>query len=393
MQMLERYLHAIEFWLPNDQRKDIIAEISEDLNSQIEEQQTALGRKLTDPELEALLKRRGRPVLVANSYRPQQSLIGPVWFPAYVLVLKIVGCCYVFPWLVVFVIVHRVQHPGLHWGATVLAATATLWSVAFLAAGVVTLIFALLQLAESRTHFLENWNPRQLPPVRDPYKIPLSTSISELAINLVFILWWMACMSSPFIFDSPTFKLSLAPLWIYFFYGYLAVALLNITLAVVNMRRRYWTGLRAAWRMANDLAGGVLFCWLLKANIVATLSIANLDAARTLALKDAIHIWMQRCFPVAVIIAAIVVAIDLLRIVRVNRKDRFVLTTGVSALMGVLLVTAVFERPAVAGRFPRHRSNARSASPNLLPRSIVANSSQEYMHANYDCQSNQREQA
>jgi hypothetical protein len=137
----------------------------------------------------------------------------------------------------------------------------------------------------------------------------------------------------------------------------------------------------------------VLFCWLLKANIVATLSIANLDAARTLALKDAIHIWMQRCFPVAVIIAAIVVAIDLLRIVRVNRKDRFVLTTGVSALMGVLLVTAVFERPAVAGRFPRHRSNARSASPNLLPRSIVANSSQEYMHANYDCQSNQREQA
>ena len=51
MQMLERYLHAIEFWLPNDQRHDIIAEISEDLNSQIEDQQTALGRNLTEAEI------------------------------------------------------------------------------------------------------------------------------------------------------------------------------------------------------------------------------------------------------------------------------------------------------------------------------------------------------
>ena len=45
MLMLERYLHAIEFWLPTNQRQDILAEISEDLNSQIEEQQSALGRK------------------------------------------------------------------------------------------------------------------------------------------------------------------------------------------------------------------------------------------------------------------------------------------------------------------------------------------------------------
>lgn len=81
-QLPERYLHAIGFWLPNDQRDDIIAEISEDLNSQIEDQQSALGRKLTDSELEALLERRGRPVVVASSYRAQQSIIGPVWFPA-----------------------------------------------------------------------------------------------------------------------------------------------------------------------------------------------------------------------------------------------------------------------------------------------------------------------
>lgn len=340
MPMLERYLHAIEFWLPDDQRQDIIAEISEDLSSQIEEQQSALGRKLTDSELEALLKRRGRPVLVANRYRPQQSLIGPVWFPTYVFVLKIVGWCYVLPWLLVSVIVHRVQHPGLNWGASLLAAGATLWTVAFAAAGMVTLIFTLLQWSETRTHFLENWNPRQLPPVRDPDKIPLSTAVTELVINLGFLLWWMAYAWSPFLLDGPTFKLSLAPARLYFFWGYLAIALCNIALAVAHLRSRHWTRLRASCRLVLDLAGGVLFCWLMKVNLVATLYIAGLDPERTLALKNAIHIWMDRCFPIAVIIATIVVAIDLMRIVRLNRKDSLVLTKAVTVLMAFLLFTA-----------------------------------------------------
>jgi hypothetical protein len=331
MQMLERYLHAIEFWLPKKERRDILAEISEDLNSQIEDKQDALGRKLNDSELEAVLKQRGRPVLVANRYRKQQSLIGPLLFPAYLVVLKLVGLFYVLPWLVVFVIVHRVQHPGLQWIATIAAAWGAIWTVALVAAGTVTLIFALLELAETRTHFLENWNPRQLPPVRDPLKVPLSTSIAELALNMVFITWWISVVSSPFLFDGPTFKLSLAPSRMYFFWGYLALALLNMALAVANLQHRHWTALRAWCRLASDLAGGALFCWLLQVNIIATLYIANLDPARTLAVKDAMHHWMQRGVPIAVIIAMITVAVDLVRIVRVTRKERFVLTTGVVA--------------------------------------------------------------
>ena len=350
MQMLERYLHAIEFWLPNDQRHDIIAEISEDLNSQIEDQQTALGRNLTEAELEGLLKRRGRPVLVANRYRPQQSLIGPVWFPAYVFVLKIVGLCYVLPWLIVFLIVHRVQHSESNWGMTFLAAWTTIWTVSFVAAGVVTLIFALLQWSETRTHFLENWNPRRLPAVRDPDKISLSTAVTELVINLAFLLWWMAYAWSPFLLDGPAVRLSLAPVRVYFFWGYLAIALFNIALAVANLRSPYWTGLRATCRLALDLAGGILFCWLMKANLVATLDIASLGPERTLAVKNAIQIWMDRSFPIAVIISAVAVVIDLMRILRVHRKDRFVLTKGVTVLMAFLLFSASSrgQQPSVA---------------------------------------------
>ncbi len=325
--MLERYLHAIAFWLPNEQRHDIIAEISEDLNAQIEEQQTALGRNLTEAELEALLRRRGRPVLVANRYRPQQSLIGPDLFPAYVFVLKIVAWCYVLPWSIVFVIVHRVQHPGLHWEMTFLAAWGTIWTVTFVTAGVVTLIFTFLQVAETKTRFLEKWNPRQLPPVRDPYKVPLSSSIVELVVNVAFLFWLVTCVSSPFLFDGPTFKLSLAPVRVYFFWGYLAIALFNIVIAAVNLRNRYWTGLSAACRLTLDLAGGFLICWLMKADIVATVYIAALDPVRTLAIKNAIHIWMDRCFPIAVIVSTIPVVIDLMRFVRLNKKGKYMLTS------------------------------------------------------------------
>jgi hypothetical protein len=224
-----------------------------------------------------------------------------------------------------------VQHPGLHWGTTFFAAWGAIWTVTFVAAGVVTLIFALLQRAETQTHFMENWDPRQLPPARDPYKIPLSTSITEMVANTAFLFWWIAYAGSPFLFDGSTFKLSLAPVRVYFFWGYLAIALFNIALAAVNLRSRYWTGLRAMGRLSLDLAGGILFCWLMKTELVATLYIANFDPAQTLAIKNAIHVLMDSCFPIAVIISVIVVVIDLRRIARLNRKDRFVLTRGSAA--------------------------------------------------------------
>ena len=103
MELLDRYLHAVKFWLPRQQQDDIIAEISEDLRSQIEDREAELGRKLDDNEVAALLRKRGRPLLVANGYLPQHSLIGPVLFPIYTLVLKIAALCFVIPRILVLI--------------------------------------------------------------------------------------------------------------------------------------------------------------------------------------------------------------------------------------------------------------------------------------------------
>jgi hypothetical protein len=331
-QLLERYLQAIEFWLPKDGRRDILAEISEDLNSRIEEQEQTLGRVLTEAEFEALLKERGRPMLVANRYRPQQqSLIGPTWFPSYIAVMKKAGIWYVPAWVTAYVVVQRLQHPADAWATTFMAAWTIGWTVAFWAVSVITLVFAVVQFTDSRTHFMENWNPRELPAVRDPDKIVRANSIAEVLVGVVFVLWWVSEASTLAIFNGPAFRLVFTSAWFYFFWGYLAIGLFNIGLSIANFLRPHWTGLRAALRMASDLAAGVLFCWLLKAHIVADLAIANASPARTMEIRGVIELLMERCLPFAVIVVVVVASVDLFRVVRVSRGPSEQLSRGVVA--------------------------------------------------------------
>jgi hypothetical protein len=44
MELLNRYLQAVGFWLPRKQKHDIIGELSEELRCQIEEKESALRR-------------------------------------------------------------------------------------------------------------------------------------------------------------------------------------------------------------------------------------------------------------------------------------------------------------------------------------------------------------
>ncbi len=103
MELLDRYLKAVKFWLPSEQKQDIVAELSEDIRSQIEDKESELGRQLNDAEVEAILKKGGPPMLVAQRYLPQRYLIGPALFPTYWMVLKLTWLCFYGPWLVIVV--------------------------------------------------------------------------------------------------------------------------------------------------------------------------------------------------------------------------------------------------------------------------------------------------
>jgi hypothetical protein len=213
MELVDRYLQAVKFWLPKQQKQDIISELSEDLRSQMEDREGELGRKLNESEVAELLKQRGRPVLVANRFLPQESLIGPVLFPSYLLVLKIVAAFYMLPSVLVWIgiAVSRAAHSGQSFINSVGSLWSAFWSMAFFMLGGITVVFAVLERAQAKSRFLEEWDPRKLPPVRDPDRIPRANSFIEVTANLVFCTWLIGGMWYQTVLHFSGLTVTLAP--------------------------------------------------------------------------------------------------------------------------------------------------------------------------------------
>jgi len=327
MELINRYLQAVGFWLPRKQRQDILAELAEDLQSQIEEKEAGLNRKLSETELEALLKERGRPVLVANRYLPQQYLIGPLLFPIYRFVLIVVGLCYLVPWIIValglmwFSSTYRSEHIHDGWFNGVVSLWSSWWMTAIIAMGVVTIIFAMIERANAKSRFLEDWEPRKLPAVRDRNQIPRSSSIIEFATILAFCVWWVTQMSSPIVVNRPDVRTVLSSLWPYFFWGFGLVALVRIQVSAVNIVRPFWTPLRASLRLVTNAADSALFGWLFKVHILAGITVVKVPAEHTLKITNAINFWAEKTFPIVVIVGVAVFISDVYRIVRVRQSQ------------------------------------------------------------------------
>ena len=328
MELIDRYLQAVKFWLPKQQKDDIIAELSADIYSQIEERETVLGRKLTEAEVEEILKQRGHPLLVANRFLAQESLIGPVLFPIYRFVLKIFAYGYLLPsvlvWigLMIFSPTYRFEQTHPSWFTAFTSLFSYLWFATCVVVGPVTIVFAALERQQTRVHLFDRWSLRKLPPVRNLNLIPRSTSSFELAVSLIFFVWWAFYFHSPEVRISPELRISFHSQWLWFFWGYLLVALFNAALSVANLLHPYWTRRRAALRLLSDAVGAVLFCFLMKAAILAGIAVENLSSEKAHQLVQVVNSWMTTLFPAAIVISLVVAAINVYRIVRLKPAGR-----------------------------------------------------------------------
>src|SRR5271165_1462952 len=83
-ELVDRYLQAVRFWVPKSQRQDdLIAELGEDLRSQIDAKEEELSRPLGEDDVKAILKNCGSPMVVGARLGPKRSLIGPTLYPIY----------------------------------------------------------------------------------------------------------------------------------------------------------------------------------------------------------------------------------------------------------------------------------------------------------------------
>jgi hypothetical protein len=159
MDLIDRYIRSVRLFLPKEQRDDIIRELEEDIRSQVEDKQAELDRPLNNDEQAAMLRLYGHPMLMAARYRRARNLIGPVIFPIYWQVLKLV--------LALFTASHLASigllaSRGGSW-SEIGAAVSRLLDNGLEAAVLITLVAACLEWSLTRFKVLEQWDPSSLP--------------------------------------------------------------------------------------------------------------------------------------------------------------------------------------------------------------------------------------
>src|SRR5271170_2565078 len=165
LDLIDRYLQAVRFWLPKTHRQDdLIAELGEDLRSQIDDKESELGHPLDKGEMAEILKRCGSPMMVAGRLGPQRHLIGPALFPIYGFVLKMVLLWILVPVFIFIVGPVNLVDGAADWPGAILRTFGDLWSGLFIAAGIITLVFAILERTSAHLGAECKWDPLKLPP-------------------------------------------------------------------------------------------------------------------------------------------------------------------------------------------------------------------------------------
>lgn len=189
MTLFDRYLYEIRRQLPKAQADDIVAEIADDLQSQIEAREAALDRVLTEDEEAALIKAYGHPTVVAARYNSVQYLVGPESFPFYFSALRLVATVVIAIELLAGAVGALVSHNG----AVFFSALGAAWNSLIWIFGIVTIIFAVSERvphsATSRLPFRRrNWDPRRLPSPGMLPPVPRGSALVEFIANFIALL-------------------------------------------------------------------------------------------------------------------------------------------------------------------------------------------------------------
>lgn len=264
MDLVERYLQAVRFFLPRNQQDDIMRELSENLMSEIEDRQDELGRALDEREQVDILRRHGHPMLVGGRYRSRQQLIGPVVFPIYIVVLPVAVAVTLLASAIPASVMAALHGEPLRQALQALLAFPLRALIVF---GATTLAFAALDIVQSRVTLIHEWDPRKLPKVMRPdYQIPRAGTACELLLVSACLVWLLLARRAPYLILGPASAfLAAAPIWRVVYVPIVFLTLATAALHAVNFVRPYWTKSRSVMRMAISGASFVLFVVLVNA--------------------------------------------------------------------------------------------------------------------------------
>ena len=241
--LIDRYLQAVRFWLPKTNRQeDLLAELGEDLRSQIEDKETELGHPLDKAEMAAILKRCGSPMMVAGRLGPQRHLIGPALFPIYEFVLKMVLLWILVPVFLFVLGPVNVANAG-SWTSGMLNTFGDLWSGLFIAAGIITLVFAIIERTNSHLGIEAKWDPLKLPPVRVQERKPSPLkALCEFGFGWFGLVWLLLVPHSPFLMLGPAAAfLKAGPILHQFYPAFVLLSVVSLVRSGITLARPQWS--------------------------------------------------------------------------------------------------------------------------------------------------------
>jgi hypothetical protein len=267
MDLLDRYLQAVRFWLPKAQQEDLLAELGEDLRSQIEDKETELGHPLDKGEMSAILKRCGSPMMVAGRLGPQRHLIGPALFPIYEFVLKMVLLWILVPVFIFIVGPVNVANSNGNWGFAVANTLGNLWSGLFIAAGIVTLVFAILERTSAHLGAECKWDPLKLPPVRKEERKPsLMKAVCEFGFGFFGLVWLLLVPYYPVLILGPAAAfLKASPMVHTFYLPILLLSAAGLLRSGITLARPQWTWFPLLTQIAQSVLTLIVLNYMIQA--------------------------------------------------------------------------------------------------------------------------------
>lgn len=251
MELLDRYLTAVAFWLPSAEGRDVTAELRDDIRSEIEAREEELGRALHDAEIEAILTRWGHPMRVAERYLPSRALIGPALLPVYTVVLQVFAGIFA-GWLVILGGLAAWSPDWSVGGDRLFDTLDGLFVTALCVFAVVTALFAAVEHSTSRARRLDRWTAAQLSRPADRRRISRTDAAIELAIGLAVLVWWTGIGTPPSwlrLGDQVTITWAQLPA---LYAAITALMVGGVAISIVNVWKPRWTIQRLGLQMAID---------------------------------------------------------------------------------------------------------------------------------------------
>ncbi len=258
-----RYIAAVERRLPEEQARDISAELREAIVGRIEAREEELGRQPDRAEIAAILKGFGHPTIVAARYAGREYLIGPQLYPWFWPAQRMaVGLVVGILLAIAGIEALDAERPLREF----IRAAIDTWEMALVTFGIVTMVFVIMERSPGPAVLGAKWDPRQLP--ADHVRAPkgLFETLFTLAVDVIFILWWVRWIDFPNrVPGEPqgSVGVHLSSAWDVVWWPILGLALLSAAVHAADIVYPAWNRVRAVVSIVGHAAGVVVVSMLL----------------------------------------------------------------------------------------------------------------------------------